>query len=418
MSSIFLNAMERLNAVSPYSEGLSFKGMLKKWDDFVYVKQSGFRCCRRLDDRLFFDVLLRYLSTFPPLTRYENFQHGSRPALGTVHKITVAKNSRIHAHGDYHGDLPSLIKNMRFLQSVGILDFDFKVTENALVVCLGDYVHRGPESKKILCLLMQLRLENPDRAFLLRGNHEETELANSWMHPQDEMYHLFSSSELLWGFLPAKEMIELFYRSLLLALYAGVEKNGKMEYIQFSHGLFPIYYDLHNFLEQNQVNEETVYQENNLSKRILDLASQTDDPVRQKAAIKLKRVFDAIAFNLATQPGCANSFLWADCDQNAKTQKYWEKNRGLILSEKICKAYFDLVSGNNNLVVIVKAHRHIYERSPHGKVHTLPASSLNDLSYLISADSPKISDWKVDLIKIPFGIKIAVTAKRMTLFIG
>ncbi len=40
---------------------------------------------------------------------------------------------------------------------------------------LGDYVDRGPKPVDILCFLFALKLSDPKRFYLLRGNHGEYE---------------------------------------------------------------------------------------------------------------------------------------------------------------------------------------------------------------------------------------------------
>jgi len=63
--------------------------------------------------------------------------------------------------GDTHGDLEATEEVLR-------LYFD----EAHVLVFLGDYVDRGPDSPGNLSLLMRAKLAHPERIFLLMGNHE------------------------------------------------------------------------------------------------------------------------------------------------------------------------------------------------------------------------------------------------------
>ncbi len=40
-------------------------------------------------------------------------------------------------------------------------------------VFLGDIVDRGKHSLEVLCLLLALKVQYPQRVFLVRGNHED-----------------------------------------------------------------------------------------------------------------------------------------------------------------------------------------------------------------------------------------------------
>jgi diadenosine tetraphosphatase ApaH/serine/threonine PP2A family protein phosphatase len=62
--------------------------------------------------------------------------------------------------GDLHGDLEAVLKiTGRYLESYKL-------------VFLGDYVDRGNFSIETVSYLLALKLLNPERVFLLRGNHE------------------------------------------------------------------------------------------------------------------------------------------------------------------------------------------------------------------------------------------------------
>lgn len=63
--------------------------------------------------------------------------------------------------GDTHGDREATEEVLRRY-------FD----DQHVLVFLGDYVDRGPDSPGNLALLMQAKISHPDRIFLLMGNHE------------------------------------------------------------------------------------------------------------------------------------------------------------------------------------------------------------------------------------------------------
>ena len=83
-------------------------------------------------------------------------------AYSTINK---AEGERIFAIGDIHGcpDEPAIL--LDFLENdQGLTDFD-------VVIFLGDYVDRGPNSKAAIDLLLEFKLRFPNTRFL-KGNHE------------------------------------------------------------------------------------------------------------------------------------------------------------------------------------------------------------------------------------------------------
>lgn len=69
--------------------------------------------------------------------------------------------------GDIHGDADRLARALDALLPDPSLQ----------IVFTGDYVNRGPDSRRVLDLLMAARDEHPERLILLRGNHENALLA-------------------------------------------------------------------------------------------------------------------------------------------------------------------------------------------------------------------------------------------------
>lgn len=68
--------------------------------------------------------------------------------------------------GDIHGNLDAFEFVTRMREKLGYKKILF----------LGDYVDRGMQGTEVLSRLFQLKLEEPDNVFLLRGNHETVDM--------------------------------------------------------------------------------------------------------------------------------------------------------------------------------------------------------------------------------------------------
>lgn len=81
-------------------------------------------------------------------------------------KKIVKKPARLFVIGDIHGCLAETEALVNHLK--GPLNFS---TED-LLVFIGDYIDRGPDSKGVINLLTSIKSEFPDTVFL-KGNHED-----------------------------------------------------------------------------------------------------------------------------------------------------------------------------------------------------------------------------------------------------
>ncbi|MDE2333500.1 MAG: serine/threonine protein phosphatase [Rhodospirillales bacterium] len=82
----------------------------------------------------------------------------------------LPEGQRVYAIGDIHG----LDERLRTLHALIAGDMRARPVGAAVVVHLGDYIDRGPDSARVLARLAGLRRIGPARVFSLMGNHERT----------------------------------------------------------------------------------------------------------------------------------------------------------------------------------------------------------------------------------------------------
>ncbi len=80
--------------------------------------------------------------------------------------VSEANGERVYVIGDLHGciDEPRALLNH--------LEKSEKITDNDLVVFLGDYIDRGPASKEVVDLVLEFKQKYPNTR-CLKGNHED-----------------------------------------------------------------------------------------------------------------------------------------------------------------------------------------------------------------------------------------------------
>jgi hypothetical protein len=139
-------------------------------------------------------------------------------------KLQVNEGAEIFFHADLHGDIRSLMCDLTWLNREGYLD-GFKIAKPKFhMVLLGDYTDRGRYGVEVLYTLLRLKLANPDRVFLLRGNHEEISIA--------ARYGFLSEGGIKYGSAFDAQKVTRAYDFLPVVLYIGTAGN----FIQCQHG--------------------------------------------------------------------------------------------------------------------------------------------------------------------------------------
>ena len=139
-------------------------------------------------------------------------------------KLQVPPGSEVVFHGDFHGDIHSFIAMLDSLNQAGTLDGFRLAKPNRYMVFLGDYTDRGNYGIEVLYTLLRLKLANPDRVFMARGNHEDVQMTPT--------YGFIAECQKKYGnrFNPA--LIGRLYDFFPVVIYVG----SSADFLQCNHG--------------------------------------------------------------------------------------------------------------------------------------------------------------------------------------
>ncbi len=105
-------------------------------------------------------------------------EKASQIGFAAVQKISLDDETKVIMHGDLHGNYESLRNMLNQAINDGLIaKKSFDIPGKTVIICLGDYSDRGTKGLEVWTTLMQLKLKNPDKVFLLKGNHEDTALS-------------------------------------------------------------------------------------------------------------------------------------------------------------------------------------------------------------------------------------------------
>lgn len=114
----------------------------------------------------------------------------------------ISLSAPINICGDIHGQFHNLLR----VFEIGGLP------PRSKYLFLGDYVDRGDRSVEVILLLFGLKIKFPDHIFLLRGNHETAEMAESFGFADECMKklnrHMLNSFLRVFDALPIGAVVE------------------------------------------------------------------------------------------------------------------------------------------------------------------------------------------------------------------
>ena len=124
------------------------------------------------------------------------FETSFRAFIPYFQGLRVPEHARLIFIGDRHGDVRSTLSMMQELANQGILDQNnpFKIAaDDVYIIGLGDYVDRGNAGVETMLTMLWLKLTNPDRVVLVRGNHENMLHGINQSHFQQELRSKFGA---------------------------------------------------------------------------------------------------------------------------------------------------------------------------------------------------------------------------------
>ncbi|HEX7862996.1 MAG TPA: metallophosphoesterase family protein [Verrucomicrobiae bacterium] len=259
-------------------------------------------------------------------------------------KLNVPSGSQVFFHGDFHGDVQSFITALEWLNEQKYLSGFKIVRDDFYMVFLGDYTDRGAFGVEVLYTLMRLKLANPDRVYMSRGNHEDISLLTR--------YGFFHEGRAKYGNTFDIAKIARAYDFLPVVIYLESGANA----LQCNHGGMEPGYDPRALLATT----------NSLRFQLLGTLTQKDFLSRNPKwpGDKIGRDLANRAFqNHAPEDPVTPTvlgFMWNDFTVlSTDTQFSLDPDRAFIFGQQATRSVLENASTTNRTVqAVFRAHQH------------------------------------------------------------
>ncbi|MFC1841661.1 metallophosphoesterase [Candidatus Dependentiae bacterium] len=369
---------DKLMQNNPEEKALNRYRLTKTMDDFIEaIKNSSFNISKNWGGdsgptALDFDSTKQKRDTF------------------FAQKIIVAPGTQIVIHADIHADIHSFIKFLQDLETRGYIDNNFKIPANVIFLFLGDYTDRGYYGTEVLYTIMKLKIANPDKVILLRGNHEDTE-QNKYDGLRTELQEKFD-----YAFDNERQTI---YNLMPSVVYIGVK--GTPNYALFCHGAIEprfdprdllskpgnIAYQWINKLDASWLNEEL----NEFIPKVL--------VIEEKGRMK-KKIYQKVKKPLIGDIG----FIWGDF--LLAKGPYMQSKRGVPIvnfNHALTKQFLEYLNslGEHQIKTIIRGHQHSGQclenmLENHG-IYNLSSDYQWDDCEKLKLEVPQYSVWTINV---------------------
>lgn len=259
-------------------------------------------------------------------------------------KLNLPTGSQVFFHGDFHGDVQSFIAALEWLNEQKYLSGFRIIRDDFYMVFLGDYTDRGLFGVEVLYTLMQLKLANPDRVFMARGNHEDVSLI--------AQYGFLHEGRAKYGNTFDAVKIARAYDFLPVVIYVESGANA----IQCNHGGMEPGYDPRALLATDG---KLRFQLLGSLKQKDFLAANPSWPGDQKGRDLATRAFQNFEPEDPASPTVLG-FMWNDFTvQSAEAPFSVDPGRAFVFGEYATKAILQRASSTNRTVhAVFRAHQH------------------------------------------------------------
>lgn len=167
-------------------------------------------------------------------------------------KLIAEPGDVFYFHGDLHGDIFSLLEEIKELRNRKVIDDNFRIIQDKVwFVFLGDYVDRGQYGCEVIYTMMRLAIANPDRVVAVRGNHEDTKISAVYGFKEEVAAKFDDKNGSKY------QLISRMNDFLPVVFYLGCKDTQRsVNYLQCCHGGIEEEYNPQLFLN----NLKTVYQ--------------------------------------------------------------------------------------------------------------------------------------------------------------
>lgn len=263
-------------------------------------------------------------------------------------KLIVEPSMRRIFRGDMHGDVVSFILFIDQLQKDGDLDQDLKLLKPLKLFFLGDFVDRGVWGLEVIYLLLQLKIKNPNSIFIVRGNHEDPEMADRLGFYQEYKAKFGENEDY--------KKLAAFYNSLPVVLYLGTKSDGPISFIQCCHGGLEWGYNPQELLNT----ENKCFQRIEVFKRFSEGSSLGKYQVKVGKDLKILSELSQDFKPIAPKNPFPVGFMWSEFNVEPEEKTtYFEERKVFSCSKEVTFAALTAASlGKNTLNAVIRAHQH------------------------------------------------------------